>query len=94
MCFFKKCVLRHESLPILPCDCTECDWYIDREIYNNCFWLLAETLNSHQYLSYEEISDIMGLSEESVEEIFNKALSKIRSKLSHMLDNTLLTDDS
>ena len=81
-------------MPILPCDCTECDWYIDREIYNNCFWLLAETLNSHQYLSYAEIADIMDVPADDVEVIFNTALSKIRNKLSYVLGKETLDNES
>jgi len=94
MCFFKKCVLRNDQLPLLPCNCVECDWYLDREIYNNCFWLLAETLHDHHSFSYTEIADIIGSTTEEIESICTGALTKIRHKLAYVMDKEILDNDS
>lgn len=94
MCFFKKCVLRNKQLPLLPCNCVDCDWYINKEVYNNCFWLLAETLNMHNSFSYTEIADIIGVTLSEVEDTCSCALTKIRHKIAYGLDKEVLRNDS
>jgi hypothetical protein len=80
--FIQKCVLRRESIPILPCDCNECEWYISDSNYNHCFWVLAHYLDIQPgtKLSFEEIALLEGISQEEATKIFETALGKLRKE--------------
>jgi len=77
--FVHKCVLRRMTLPLLPCDCTVCDWYVCNSRYNRCFWVLAEQLEfTGAKLSFQEIAEIEGLSIEEITKIYESAIFKLR----------------
>lgn len=78
--FMQKCVLRRQTLPILPCDCKLCEWYILDSAYNNCFWVLATAfeLQPGSKLTFEKIAELEGLTLEEVLQFYESAMGKIR----------------
>jgi hypothetical protein len=80
--FISKCGLRRQSLPLLPCECGQCEWYIDDANFNNCFWLLAEFMhyNPGVNLTFEQISKVVNLPLQEVIRIFEIALIKMRKE--------------
>ena len=78
--FIQKCVLRRESLPILPCNCINCEWYIHDSSYNNCFWVLAHLLYTQPgtKLLFEEIARLEGVTLEDIMATYETAISKLR----------------
>jgi hypothetical protein len=80
--FVQKCVLRRSTLPILPCDCNLCDWYIWSSGYNRCFWVLIQYLEVNPGLkfSFEEIAHLEGIPIEEVTRIYESAISKLRQE--------------
>ena len=76
----QKCVLRRMTLPLLPCDCDLCDWFIHNSGYNRCFWVLAEQLDSSGSfkLTFEEIAEYEGISVMEVIKIYESAMLKLR----------------
>ena len=82
MIFIQKCALRKTCLPAIPCECTDCEWYVNDDSYNNCFWLLAYFLyeNPGYRFTDKEISQLEGISVEEVEEIIEGALCKLRQR--------------
>jgi hypothetical protein len=82
--FIQKCALRRKSLPILPCDCNDCEWYIVDQSYNNCFWVLAHYLETcpGTKLSFEEIADLEGVSHEEIMKAYERAITKLRKESS------------
>ncbi len=83
-----RCILRRTSLPILPCDCRECDWFIHDPVLNNCFWVLADVISDTpgQQMSIEDIAEMEGLSVEEVATIFASAQKKYRLATRHWDD--------
>ncbi len=88
--FLKKCALRRSTLPLLPCDCDLCDWFVCSSTYNRCFWVLACFLDtpSGSKLTFEEISEITGMKQEEVLKIYEGAINKIR------LDSSQFTEEN
>jgi len=80
--FVQKCVLRRETLPILPCDCLACEWYIYDSAYNNCFWALAHVLDSRPgtKLSFEEIALLEGVTLHEIAIAYECAMNKLRKE--------------
>lgn len=76
----QKCALRRMSLPLLPCDCDLCDWYIRHSGYNCCFWVLAYCLEEQPGVRFtlEQISEIEGISVEDATKLYESALFKLR----------------
>jgi len=90
----QKCVLRRDRLPLLPCDCFECDWYIHDPTYNNCFWVLAEILTERPVkFTFSEIACLEGTSETSIIEIYEKALYKIRNESGIFIQKDMVFDN-
>lgn len=85
----QKCVLRRETLPILPCDCSECEWYVDDPSYNNCFWALAHLLDSQPGIrfSFEEIAKMEGITLEEVMKAYESAINKLRKDSRKIMKN-------
>ena len=80
--FVQKCALRRETLPILPCDCLACEWYIHDSTYNNCFWALAHIFETHPgtKLSFQEIASLEGVSINEIIIAYENAISKLRKE--------------
>lgn len=77
--FRNKCLLRRAYLPLISCDQRVCEWHINEEACNNCFWVLAEVLDEFpQGFSVEEIAKMEGITIKETEEIIETALSKLR----------------
>lgn len=76
--FTAKCPLRRDSLPILPCDCKECDWYVYSAGNNNCFWVLCEHLVLGEEKSFEEIASMLNMEVDEVTTTYEQALGTIR----------------
>jgi len=75
-----RCVLRRISLPVLPCDCKVCDWFIHDDFLHNCFWVLADLIadTPGQQFSIEDIGEMENISVEEVEEAMKNAFRKFR----------------
>jgi len=80
--FMRKCILRRETLPILPCDCTACEWYINDPIYNNCFWVLAHIfeINPGNKMSFDVIAILEGVTINEIITIYENAMNKLRKE--------------
>lgn len=80
--FVQKCVLRRETLPILPCDCSACEWYIHAATYNNCFWVLAYIFENQPgtKLTFEEIASLEGVTLNEVITAYENGISKLRKE--------------
>lgn len=80
--FLQKCVLRRETLPILPCDCADCEWYIYDSSFNNCFWALAHVFNTEPgtKFSFEEIALLEGVTLNEVIIAYETAINKLRKE--------------
>lgn len=80
--FVQKCALRRETLPILPCDCTVCEWYIRDSSYNNCFWALAHAfeIQPGTKFSFEEIALLEGVTLNEVINAYESAINKLRKE--------------
>ena len=78
----QKCVLRRETLPILPCDCLACEWYVYDSSYNNCFWALAHALETTPgvKLSFEEIATLEGVTLNEIIIAYENAINKLRKE--------------
>ncbi len=78
----EKCAKRRTLLPILPCDCEHCVWYIRDTNYNDCFWVLSELFNLRPglRLTFDEIASLENLPVAEVISIFETALKKIREQ--------------
>jgi hypothetical protein len=88
--FIERCAKRRTSLPILPCDCTQCVWYIRDINYNDCFWVLSEILSSRPMrFSFEEIAMMENTSVKEVLKLFDSALKKIREQATDDLNMTI-----
>ncbi len=76
----QKCAIRRETLPILPCDVCDCEWYVKTTMYNNCFWVLATYLDvqSGFKFSFDEIAQLEGLTVEEVQQIYERGIDKLR----------------
>ena len=87
--FLQRCALRRTTIPILPCDCDLCDWYVHSSTYNRCFWVLACFLDtsSGSRFSFEEISEMEGLAQEDVLKIYESAINKIRRESSQLTED-------
>lgn len=94
--FVRKCALRRETLPILPCDCNLCDWYVSSSAYNRCFWVLAQFLDVNQgaRLSFEEIAQLEGVSVEEAAQLFEVALRKLRNSSDSVKELDISCDDT
>lgn len=80
--FILRCALRREQLPVIACDCINCDWYIRDPQNKNCFWVLAAYIYDFpgNTLSIEEIAELEGISVEEVERLLENAIKKTREK--------------
>jgi hypothetical protein len=80
--FIEKCAKRRTLLPILPCACDHCVWYIRDTSFNDCFWVLSEFFNIRPgfRLSFAEIANLENLPISEVISIFENALKKIREQ--------------
>lgn len=80
--FTAKCCLRRSTLPLLPCDCIQCEWHVSDSNFNNCFWFLAEFMHHNPgiTMSFEQISKTVKLPLQEVINIFETALVKIRKE--------------
>jgi len=80
--FVQRCVLRRETLPILPCDSTVCEWYIHDSSYNNCFWALAYVFETQPgtKFSFEEIAILEGVTLNEVIVAYESAINKLRKE--------------
>ena len=80
--FLQKCVLRRETLPILPCDCLVCEWYIYDSSYNNCFWVLAHVFETDPGIrfSLEEIALLEGVTLTEIITAYENAMNKLRKE--------------
>jgi hypothetical protein len=85
----EKCAKRRTTLPILPCDCAQCVWYISDINYNDCFWVLSEILNIHPGIrfTFEEIACMENIPVKEVLNLFESALKKIREQASNELSD-------
>jgi hypothetical protein len=94
--FIAKCALRREQLPLLPCECSRCDWYIYDDTYSCCFWVLACILDitSGNTLSFEEIARLEGISLQETLTIYERAVSKLRDTSITIAKNNDFTDES
>jgi len=94
--FVQKCVLRRMTLPLLPCDCDLCDWYIHNSGYNRCFWVLAQHLDltGGVKLTFEEIAEYEGISIEDVQKTYDAALLKLRLGSSQLEISAEVYDES
>lgn len=90
MTLIERCAKRRTTLPILPCECSECVWYIRDINYNDCFWVLSEILGSRPGLrfSFEEIAVMENSSVKEVLTLFDSALKKIRELAAEEFDST------
>ena len=93
--FVQKCVLRRETLPVLPCDCLDCEWYIHDSSYNNCFWTLAHVFETQpgNKLSFEEIASLEGVTLPEIIIAYESAINKLRKESRNIMksdnfDNT------
>ena len=77
----EKCACRRTYLPILPCDCTACVWFIHDYNYNNCFWVLSEFLTEHPgtKFSIDEIAEMENVPAHEIAQLLENALKKIRT---------------
>lgn len=84
----ERCAKRRTTLPILPCDCSHCVWYIRDISYNDCFWVLSEILSSRPGMrfTFEEIATMENTSVKEVLNLFDSALKKIREQASEGLN--------
>lgn len=91
-----KCVLRRENLPVLPCDCDLCDWYIHSSTYNCCFWVLAQFLdiNPGTKLTFEEIATIENIPQDQVIAIYESALNKLRQGSKQIEKDAIFDDEN
>lgn len=83
----EKCVKRRTALPILPCDCDQCVWFIHDTTYNDCFWVLSEFLNAcpGMRFSIEEIAVLENISIKEVVTLLDGALKKLREHVPDFL---------
>ena len=82
----KYCLLRRFSLPLVPCDECNCDWFIREECYNNCFWLLANIFEEMpRGLSVEEIAQLEDISTDEVEVCLDGAIRKYRASIGKLI---------
>ena len=80
--FIEKCAKRRTTLPVLPCDCEQCVWYVRDTNFNDCFWVLSEVfeLRPGYQLNFEEIAALESLPVSEVISIFETALKKLREQ--------------
>lgn len=91
-----RCPLRRVSLPVLPCDCTQCSWYVNDISYKNCFSVLSDYLHEY-YATYgspysfeiEDIAKLEGITEDEVSKIIDGSLGKLRKLLRNEDDYSL-----
>jgi len=82
MTLIERCAKRRTDLPILPCDCAQCVWYIRDISYNDCFWVLSAVLNLRPGLkfSFEEIAAMENVPVKDIVTLFDSALKKLREQ--------------
>ncbi len=75
-------MLRRETLPILPCDCLICEWYVYDACYNNCFWALAHVFETQPgtKFSFEKIAILEGVTINEVMTAYDSAINKLRKE--------------
>lgn len=78
--FISKCVLRRQTIPILPCDVHRCEWWIKDSSFNNCFWVLANYLEDcpGTKFTFEHIAEVESLPLSDVISTYESALHKLR----------------
>lgn len=78
--FIDKCVLRRKTIPILPCDATQCEWWINDQTFNNCFWALAHYLEDcpGTKFTFERIAEVEGIPLDDIIQAYESALHKLR----------------
>lgn len=81
-----SCLLRKLTLPLLPCDENDCEWFVNEAHYNNCFWVLAEIFDDvPNGLSLAEIAKLEGISIEEVKLLLEQAVLKYRANIRRYL---------
>ena len=84
--FRNKCLLRRSFLPLIPCDQKRCEWFINEDACNNCFWVLSEILEEFPHgLSIKEIARLEGITEKETEELIEGAIKKARLNIGTFL---------
>ena len=85
----EKCVKRRTMLPILPCDCDQCVWFINDTAYNDCFWVLSDILHISPGMKFsvEEIAKLENIPVKEVVALLEGALKKLREHVPEFLDD-------
>lgn len=76
-----NCRLNKDDLPIMPCSCKDCVWFINDLDYNNCFWVVSSFMGNVDGwggFSDEEISRLEGITLQEVNSIIEAAMRSIR----------------
>jgi len=86
--FSHKCLLRKTHVPLIPCDQKHCEWFINSEDCNNCFWIMLNILAEFPHgFSIEEIARFEGITEENVYTIIETAIKKARLNIGNFFEN-------
>jgi hypothetical protein len=78
-----NCRLGKTELPLLPCSCSDCPWFVDDIDYNFCFWIVSSFMGAVEGwggYSNEEIARMEHIQPEEVEEIVQAAVQTIRMR--------------
>ena len=80
--FILKCARKKPQLPKIEYSMRECPWYINSTVYKNCFWVMAEELlDEGVQLDNSVIAVLEGVSEDSIERIYQDGLKKFSVEL-------------
>ena len=78
-----NCRLGKTELPLLPCSCSDCPWFVDDLDYNCCFWIVTAFMGAIEGwsgFSNEEIAKMEGISINEVENIVQEAAKTLRMR--------------
>ena len=79
----RYCIERRETLPLMPCSCKVCPWYIHSTDYKNCFWYVADfiyTARGNNQFSIEEIAVMENTSVQEMKDMLELAVKNIRMR--------------
>lgn len=85
-----NCRLGYFDLPVLPCSCKDCAWFINDLDYSNCFWVVSSfmaDIDGWGSFSNEEIARLEGISLSEVDTIAEEAIRVIRIRCKKDLIN-------
>lgn len=85
-----NCRLDKDDLPVLPCGCNDCVWYINDLDYNNCFWIVSSFMGNVDGwggFSNAEIARMEGIPVEEIDGIFEAAIRSMRIRCKKDLIN-------